>query len=377
MPDAGETPPLFAPYTMRGITVPNRVVVSPMDMYSAVDGLPTEWHFVHYGSRAIGGAGLIVAEDTAITAAGRITPGCAGLYTDAQVAAWRRITDFVHAHTASKIAVQLGHAGRRGSTKRMFHGQDDPLPEGNWEIVGPSPIPYGDANQTPTPMTREMMVATVADFRRAAEAAVAAGFDAIELHCAHGYLLSSFLSPIGNVRNDEYGGELANRLRYPLEVFDAMRASVPDAMPVGVRISASDLAEGGNTPDDAVAMARAFADHGADYVAASSGGAAKWTPVARPTPLGYVPFARRIKHEAGVAAMCVGNINSVDEVNGILEREDADLVALGRAHLRDPYWTLHAAQALEYRPFDLWPIQYTTVPRQDRIWRRDRLAAGG
>lgn len=377
MSDHGAAPAMFEPYELRGLKLENRVVVSPMDTYSAVDGCPTDWHLVHYGTRAMGGAGFIVAEGTGVSGTGRITPGCAGLYRDEQVAAWRRVTDFVHEHTRAKIGVQICHSGRRGSTKRMFHGQDDPLPEGNWEIIAPSPIAYGADNQVPTQMDRAMMDEVHEDFRRAAMNAVTAGFDAIEYHCAHGYLMSSFLSPIGNQRNDEYGGELSGRLRYPLEVFDSIRAGVPDGFPVGVRISSSDLVEGGNTDDDAVEIAKAFKAHDADYIASSSGGAAKWTPIARPAPLGYVPYARRIKHEAGIASICVGNINTVEEVTGILERDDADLVALGRQHLRDPYWMLHAAQQLEYRPFDVWPIQYTTVPRQDRIWKRDRQAAGG
>lgn len=377
MPEMNGTPPMFEPYRMRGLTLVNRVVVSPMDMYSAVDGCPTDWHVVHYGTRAMGGAGYVVAEGSGVSEAGRITPGCAGLYRDDQVAAWRRVTDFVHEHTQAKIGIQICHSGRRGSTKRMFDGQDDPLPEGNWDIIAPSAIPYGADSQVPTQMDRALMDEVHEDFRQAALNAVVAGFNAIEYHCAHGYLLSNFISPVGNQRNDEYGGELSGRLRYPLEVFDSIRADVPDDFPIGVRISASDLVEGGNTDDDAVEISRAFKEHGADYVAASSGGAAKWAPVARPAPLGYVPFARRIKHEAGITAICVGNINTVDEVNGILEREDADLVALGRQVLRDPYWTLHAAQQLEHQPFEMWPIQYTTVPRQDRIWRKGKLAAGG
>jgi anthraniloyl-CoA monooxygenase len=377
MSDSNSTPPMFNPFDLRGITLSNRVVVSPMDMYCAVDGTPTEWHLVHYGSRAMGGAGFIVAEDAAVSEPGRITPGCTGLYRDDHVAAWRRITDFVHEHTNTKIGVQIGHSGRRGSTKRMYHGQDDPLPEGNWEVIAPSAIPYGDGNQIPTAMDQESIDKVQKDFIQAAVNAAAAGFDAIELHCAHGYLLSGFLSPIGNKRKDEFGGEIANRLRFPLTTFNAMREVFPDELPIGVRISASDLAEGGNTDDDAVEIARAFKDQGADYIASSSGGAAKWTPVARPAPLGYVPYARRIKHEVGITSICVGNINTKEEVNGILEREDADLVALGRRFLRDPYWVLHASQELEHQPFELWPIQYTTVPRQDRIWKRDRSAAGG
>ncbi len=377
MSDNASTPPMFNPFELRGITLPNRVVVSPMDMYCAVDGAPTEWHLVHYGSRAMGGAGFIVAEDAAVSESGRITPGCTGLYRDDHVAAWKRITDFVHQHTSTKIGIQIGHSGRRGSTKRMYHGQDEPLPEGNWEIIAPSAIPYGDGNQMPTAMDQESMDKVQKDFIKAAGNAAAAGFDAIELHCAHGYLLSGFLSPIGNKRNDEFGGALANRLRLPLATFDAIREVFPEELPIGVRISASDLVEGGNTDDDAVEIARAFKARGADYIASSSGGAAKWTPIARPAPLGYVPYARRIKHEVDITSICVGNINTMEEVNGILKREDADLVALGRGFLRDPYWVLHASQELEHKPFDLWPIQYTTVPRQDRIWKRDRLAAGG
>ena len=377
MSDNASTPPMFNPFELRGITLPNRVVVSPMDMYCAVDGAPTEWHLVHYGSRAMGGAGFIVAEDAAVSESGRITPGCTGLYRDDHVAAWKRITDFVHQHTSTKIGIQIGHSGRRGSTKRMYHGQDEPLPEGNWEIIAPSAIPYGDGNQMPTAMDQESMDKVQKDFIKAAGNAAAAGFDAIELHCAHGYLLSGFLSPIGNKRNDEFGGALANRLRLPLATFDAIREVFPEELPIGVRISASDLVEGGNTDDDAVEIARAFKARGADYIASSSGGAAKWTPIARPAPLGYVPYARRIKHEVDITSICVGNINTMEEVNGILKREDADLVALGRGFLRDPYWVLHASQELEHKPFDLWPIQYTTVPRQDRIWKRDRLQPGG
>ena len=348
-----------------------------MDMYSADNGVPTEWHLIHYGSRAMGGAGLIIAEMTAVSELGRITPGCAGIYNTEQVLAWKRICDFVHEHTPSKIGVQIGHAGRRGSTKRMFHGQNEPLIEGNWELIAPSAIPYGEHNQLPIAMNQDMIDQLIKDFRGAASNAAMAGFDAIELHCAHGYLLSGFLSPIGNKRNDEYGGDLANRLRVPLEIFDAMRAVFPSNLPMGVRISAHDLVEGGNTDDEAVNISRAFKEHGADYIAASSGGAAEWAPIARPQPLGYVPYARRIKHESGVTAMCVGNINTADEVNTIIQRGDADLVALGRRFLRDPYWMLHAAQELEYEPFDIWPIQYTTVPRQDRIWKRDPSGAGG
>ena len=256
---------MFNPFDLRGITLSNRVVVSPMDMYCAVDGTPTEWHLVHYGSRAMGGAGFIVAEDAAVSESGRITPGCTGLYRDDHVAAWRRITDFVHEHTNTKIGVQIGHSGRRGSTKRMYHGQDDPLPEGNWEGIAPSAIPYGDGNQIPTAMDQEAIDKVQKDFIQAAVNAAAAGFDAIELHCAHGYLLSGFLSPIGNKRKDEFGGEIANRLRFPLTTFNAMREVFPDELPIGVRISASALAAGGT------AAAILVGDHKVGHPSVGSG----------------------------------------------------------------------------------------------------------
>ena len=369
--------PIFEPFRLRGLELPNRIVVSPMCQYSAEGGAPNDWHLVHLGSRAIGGAGLVIAEMSGVSAIGRITPGCAGLYDDAHVEAWRRITDFAHRHTDARIGIQLGHAGRKASTRPMWLGQNRPLESGNWEIIAPSPEPYGEENQVPRAMDEGMIDEVVGQFGAAAARAVDAGFDLIEIHGAHGYLISGFMSPVSNRRDDAYGGGLPNRMRFPLRVVDAARSAIPDSMPLGVRISATDGIEGGNTVDDAVEISRMFKARGVDYVTASAGGIAGWSMVPRPAPLGYVPFARRIKHEAGVAAMAVGNINTVEEVAGILERGDADLVALARGHLRDSYWALHAAQELGTRDGDgVWPDQYVAVPRQDSLWREDRTAAG-
>lgn len=371
-PDAS---PIFEPFRLRGLELPNRVVVSPMCQYSAKDGVPDDWHLVHLGSRAVGGAGLVIAEMSGVSASGRITLGCAGLYDDAHVEAWRRIVDFVHRRTGARIGIQLGHAGRKASTRPMWLGQNRPLESGNWEIIAPSPVPYDEGSQVPRAMDEGMIDEVVGQFGAAAARAVDAGFDLIEIHGAHGYLISGFMSPVSNRRDDAYGGDLPNRMRFPLRVVDAMRGAVPDSMPLGVRISATDGIEGGNTVDDAVEMARMFKARGVDYVTSSAGGIAGGAMVPRPAPLGYVPFARRVRREAGVAAMAVGNINTVEEVAGILERGDADLVALARGHLRDSYWTLHAAQELGTRDGG-WPDQYVAVPRQDSLWREDRTAAG-
>jgi anthraniloyl-CoA monooxygenase len=367
--------PVFQPFTMRGLTVPNRVVVSPMCQYTAIDGMPDDWHLVHLGSRAVGGAGLIIAEASGVSPIGRISPGCAGIYLDDHVPAWRRITDFVHARTGSKIGIQLGHAGRKAATKRMWEGHNEPVERDGWPIIGPTAEPYDKPHQVPRAMDRAMIAEVVAQFAAATRRTVDAGFDMIELHFAHGYLLSSFMSPISNTRNDEYGGELANRMRFPLEVVAAVRDAAPDDFPVGVRISASDYVEGGNDEDDAVEISRMLKDAGIDYITVSGGGIAGWSPAPRPGPLGYVPTASRIRRETGIATMAVGNINSLDEVSGILERGDADLVALARGHLRDPYFALHAAQQAE-TPDVAWPNQYIAVPRQDALWRKDRNAAG-
>ncbi len=375
MTDRQEATLTLSPYTLRGLELPNRVVVSPMCQYSADRGVPNDWHLVHLGSRAVGGAGLVIAEMTAVSPIGRITPGCTGIYMDEQVDAWRRITEFVHRRTNSRIGIQLGHAGRKASTKPLWLGQNQPLESGNWEVIAPSAEPYDEDNQVPKAMDQTMIDEVVDQFGAAARRAAAAGFDLIELHSAHGYLMSGFMSPISNKRNDEYGGGLPNRMRFSLQVADAVRAGVPDDMPVGVRISAIDGIEGGNTDDDAVEISRLFREHGVDYITASAGAITGRSMIPRPAPLGYVPYARRIRHEAGIATMVVGNINTVEEVEGILERGDADLVAMARGHLRDSYWTLHASQELGMRDGG-WPEQYVAVPRQDSLWRKDRNAAG-
>jgi len=346
-----------------------------MCQYSAEGGVPNDWHLVHLGSRAVGGAGLVIAEMTAVSSIGRITPGCTGIYTDEQADAWRRITEFIHRRTNSRIGIQLGHAGRKASTKPLWLGQNQPLESGNWEVIAPTAEPYDEDNQVPKTMDQAMIDEVVGQFGAAARRAAAAGFDLIELHGAHGYLMSGFMSPISNKRNDEYGGSLPNRMRFSLRVADAVRAEVPDDMPVGVRISAIDGIEGGNTDDEAVEISKLFREHGVDYITASAGAITGRSMIPRPAPLGYVPYARRIKHEAGIATMAVGNINTVEEVKGILERGDADLVAMARGHLRDSYWTLHASQELGMRDGG-WPDQYVAVPRQDSLWRKDRNAAG-
>ena len=334
--------PMFQPFRLRGMTVENRVVVSPMCQYSAVDGTPSDWHLVHYGARAIGGAGLMFTEMTDVSAQGRISPGCTGMYDDAHEAGWKRIVDFVHANSATKICLQLGHAGRKGSTRLSWEGDGQPLPDGNWEIVAPSPLPYYPQSQTPRELTRADMDGIVADYVAATRRAQRAGFDMIELHAAHGYLLASFISPLTNRRRDEYGGPLANRMRFPLEVFRAMRDAWPDEKPMSVRISATDWVDGGITGDDAVEIARLFAQAGCDLIDVSTG---QTTPDARPVygRMYQTPFSDQIRNEGGLATMCVGAITTADQVNTIVAAGRADLVALARPHLVDPSFTMKAA----------------------------------
>ncbi|MDB5485465.1 MAG: dehydrogenase, partial [Tardiphaga sp.] len=334
--------PMFQPLRLREMVVANRAVVSPMCMYSANEGLPNDFHLVHYGSRAIGGAGLLFTEMTCVAADARITPGCAGLYTDAHQAMWTRIVDFVHANSTSKFCLQLGHAGRKGATKLMWDGMDRPLPEGGWDVVSASPIPYFADSQIPRELDRAGMDRIKAEFVAAALRGDACGFDMLELHCAHGYLLASFLSPLTNQRNDAYGGVLENRLRFPLEIFAALRAAWPAHKPMSVRISATDWAEGGLSPDDCVGIARAFRDAGVDLVDVSTG---QTTRDAKPIygRMFQTPFSDQVRNEARVATMCVGNITTADQVNTILAAGRADLVALGRPHLVDPSFTLRAA----------------------------------
>ena len=335
-------PPMFQPMALRGMVLANRVVVSPMCMYSAQDGVPNDWHMVHYGSRAIGGAGLVFTEMTDVSAEARITPGCAGLYTDEQEAAWRRIVAFVHERSQAKMCLQLGHAGRKGATRLMWEGMDRPLPAGGWDIVAPSPLPYYPDSPVPREMTRADMDQVVADFRQAAVRAERAGFDMLEVHCAHGYLLATFISPLTNRRSDEYGGSLENRLRFPLEVWDAVRAAWPEDKPMSMRISASDWAEGGITTAEVMEISQTFAAHGCDLIDVSSG---QTVHDARAIygRMFQVPFSDAIRNEAGLATMCVGNITTADQVNTILAAGRADLVALGRPHLANPYFTLQAA----------------------------------
>ncbi|MBV6486589.1 MAG: bifunctional salicylyl-CoA 5-hydroxylase/oxidoreductase [Pseudorhodoplanes sp.] len=335
-------PPMFQPFRLRGMTLANRVVVSPMCQYSAHDGVPNDWHLVHLGSRAIGGAGLLFTEMTDVSADARISPGCTGLYNDEQEAAWKRIVDFVHANSAAKIALQLGHAGRKGSTRLSWEGSDQPLAQDNWPIIAASPLPYLPHSQVPREMTRADMGRVVTDYVASVQRAVRAGFDMIELHAAHGYLLASFISPLTNVRTDDYGGSLDNRMRFPLEVFRAMRQAWPDDMPMSVRISATDWQEGGLTGDDAVAVARMFADAGCDLIDVSTG---QTTPDAQPVygRMYQTPFSDQIRNEAGLATMCVGAITTADQVNTIVAAGRADLVALARPHLVDPFFTMRAA----------------------------------
>jgi anthraniloyl-CoA monooxygenase len=333
-------PPMFAPLRLRGLELANRVVVSPMDMYSSVDGTPGDFHLVHLGARAIGGAGLVMTEMICTSADGRITPGCGGLYRDEHVGAWKRIVDFVHEHSRAAIGAQLGHAGRKGSTKLLWEGEDQPLDAGNWPLIAPSPLPYlPGLSQVPRELTRADMDAVRDDFVRATRQADAAGFDLLELHMAHGYLLSSFLSPLTNVRDDEYG---ADRAKFPLEVFAACRAVWPAQKPMSVRISATDWVEGGFDGDDAVAFARRLVQAGCDIVDVSTG---QVSPDQQPAyGRSYqTPYADRIRHEAGIPVIAVGAISSYDDVNTIILAGRADLCALARPHLWDPHWTLHAA----------------------------------
>ncbi len=349
-------PPMFVPFKLRDMVLKNRVVVSPMAMYSAVDGAPNDFHLVHYGARSQGGVGLIITEMIGASADGRITPACAGLYDDEQIEPWQRIVDFVHSNDGTKICAQLGHSGPKGATRTLSEGADKPLEEGGWEVMGPSPIAWTPKNQVPRQMTREDMDMVRDEFVSAAERAEVCGFDMVEMHFAHGYLLSSFLSPLSNQRQDEYGGSLENRLRFPLELFKAVRAVWPANKPMSVRISASDWVAGALDGDDAVRIARAFAEAGADIMDVSAGGT---STQARPVygRMFQTPLSDQIRQEAGIATMAVGNIYETDHVNSIIAAGRADLCCLARPHLADPYWTLHAAAQLGFKD-QHWPEQY-------------------
>ncbi|MYT28136.1 bifunctional salicylyl-CoA 5-hydroxylase/oxidoreductase [Streptomyces sp. SID8354] len=367
------TPPMFTPFRMRGLTLRNRIVVSPMDMYSAADGTPGDFHLVHLGSRALGGAGLVMTEMVCVSPEGRITPACSGLYAPGHERAWRRVTDFVHTQSpGTALGVQLGHSGRKGSTRRMWEGIDQPLPDGNWPLVAPSALPYRPGvNQIPHALTAAELTAVREQFADSAASAARAGFDLLELHCAHGYLLSGFLSPLTNHRTDAYGGTLAGRLRFPLEVFDAVREQWPADRPMTVRISATDWAEGGTTPDDAVAIAAAFAEHGADAIDVSTG---QVVPHERPDfGRSYqTPFADRIRNTLGIPVIAVGALSSWDDVNSLILAGRADLCALARPHLYDPHWTLHAAAEQGYTgPGAPWPLPYQAGSRTPPTGRTD------
>jgi anthraniloyl-CoA monooxygenase len=373
-------PPMFMPFALRGMQLENRVVVSPMDQYMAADGMPNEWHLVHLGSRAVGGAGLVFVEMTCPSPEARISPGCTGLWNESQRDAFKRIVDFCHAHSRAKLAMQLGHSGRKGSTQLGWERADYPLASGNWELVAPSPLPYHPESQTPREMTRTDMDRIRDDFVRSARYADEAGFDMLELHMAHGYLLSSFISPLTNLRRDEYGGPIENRLRYPLEVFCAVRAVWPQDKPMSVRISATDWAPGGLTEQDLLALARAFKEAGVDLIDVSTG---QVVPQQKPVygRMYQTPFADEIRNEIGLATMAVGNITSADQVNTIVLSGRADLVALARPHLADPYFTLRASawyqHSGQYWPRPYWPGRdqaYRLAVREREEWTAGRLA---
>ena len=363
--------PMFAPFRLREMELQNRIVVSPMAMYSAVDGVAGDFHLVHLGARAQGGAGLVFTEMTCVSPSARITPGCAGMWNDSHVAAWRRITDFVHEHSKAKICLQLGHSGGKGSTQLGWETMDAPLPDGNWPLIAASDVPWAPANQRPRPMSRADMDEVRDQFVAAVRMGLEAGFDMIEMHAAHGYLLSSFITPLQNNRTDEYGGSLENRLRYPLEVFAAMREAWPADRPMSVRISANDWAgEEGVTPDEAVLIAEAFAQAGADLIDVSAG--QTWAD-AKPVygRLFQTPFSDKIRNEAKLATMAVGNITDPDQANAILTAGRADLVALARPHLIDPMWTLRAAAMANYR--DQWvpPPYLGGMSQLARLYQRE------
>jgi anthraniloyl-CoA monooxygenase len=378
--DERAPPPMFTPLTVRRLRLKNRVVVSPMAQYLSVDGVPGDYHLMHLGARAMGGAALVMAEMTCTSADARITPGCPGLWTDAQRDAWRRIVDFVHASTDARIGMQLGHAGPKGSTNVPWQGAgadqplDDDGPVHNWPLIAASAVPYLSGGAVPRAMDRDDMDRVTADFVAATRRAAEAGFDWLELHCAHGYLLSSFLSPLTNQRTDGYGGALENRLRYPLEVFAAVRAAWPSERPMSVRISAHDWVAGGTTPADAVAIAAAFKAAGADLIDCSSG---QVSAAQQPTygRMYQTPFADRIRQEAGIATIAVGAISEADHVNSIIAAGRADLCAVGRPHLAHPAWTLNEAARIGYTPL-AWPQPYRAAkPQLEAFYQRERAAA--
>ncbi len=367
-------PPMLLPFRVRELQLKNRIMVSPMATYSAVNGMPQDFHLVHLGARALGGAAIVFVEMTSPSPEGRITPGCPGLWNDEQAIAFARIVDFVHDHSTAKIGMQLGHSGPKGSTQVGWEATDEPLPEvsaaalngaANWPLMAASAVPYGEQNQTPHAMTRDDMNVLTQQFVAATVRAEDAGFDWLELHCAHGYLLSSFITPLTNLRTDEYGGDIEARCRYPLEVFKAMRAVWPASKPMSVRISAHDWAPGGNTADDAIAIARLFKAAGCDFIDVSSG---QTTRAAKPVygRMYQTPFSDRIRNEVGISTIAVGAITDADQANSIIAAGRADLCAIARPHLADPAWTLHEAAKLQSRAVD-WPQPY--LSGRDQLYR--------
>jgi anthraniloyl-CoA monooxygenase len=368
-------PPMFAPFRLRAMEVENRITVSPMAMYSAVDGVPNDFHFVHYGERALGGAALIFTEMTCVSPEGRISPGCTGMWNADHVREWKRIVDFVHANSKAKICLQLGHSGGKGSTKLGWEGNDVPLDEGNWPVMAASDVPWSPVNQVPAPMTRAEMDMVRDQFVAAVRMGIECGFDMVELHAAHGYLLSGFLTPLQNKRTDEYGGSLENRLRYPLEVFRAMREAWPKERPMSVRISATDwVGDEGITPEDAMLIAEAFHNEGADLIDVSAG---QTSTDAQPVygRMFQTPFSDKLRNEGRLATMAVGNIYEPDHANSILAAGRADLVALARPHLIDPFWTLRAAAALDYRDIHVPPQYLNGQAQLARNLKREAEAA--
>ncbi len=354
--DKAPPPPMFTPFKLRGLTVPNRMIMSPMAMYSADDGVAGDFHLVHFGARALGGTGLLYTEMSCVSPDARITPGCAGMYKPEHVNAWKRIVDFVHSNSSAKMGIQLGHAGRKGATRVAWEGIDQPLESGAWELISASPLPYLPHSQVPREMNRDDMARVKADFVRSTKMAAEAGFDILEFHCAHGYLMSSFLSPLTNQRKDDYGGSIENRARYPLEVFMAMRAVWPSDKPMSVRLSCHDWFPGGNTDEDAVEIARLFKAAGADIIDCSSGQVWKGEkPVFG--RMFQTPFADRIRNEVGIPTIAVGAIFEADHANSILAAGRADLCAVARPHLADPAWMLHEAAKIEFKDV-AWPKQY-------------------
>jgi anthraniloyl-CoA monooxygenase len=374
--DAPVRAPMFTPFKLRDMELKNRIVVSPMAQYKAKDGTPDDWHLIHYGERAKGGAGLVYTEMTCVSADGRISPGCPGLYTVEHEAGWRRLTDFVHKETDAKICCQIGHSGRKGSTNLGWEGIDLPLASNNWDVKSASPIPWSNENATPSEISQSEMQDVKAEFVAAAEMANRAGFDMIELHAAHGYLISSFISPVSNARTDEFGGSLENRMRWPLEVFEAMRKSWPSHKPMSVRISANDwVGDDGITPREAVEISKMFANAGADLIDVSAG---QTTSDAKPVygRMFQTPFSDLIRNEAGLCTMAVGNIYEADHANSILMAGRADLIAVGRPHLATANWTLHEAAKIGDRAATDWAKPYEAG--RDQVWRlADRAAEMG